>query len=58
MLQGSGVDEQMVKVANRQRVEYGKSIVTYHDNPLYNTELNGIKYHNSEISHAEDNIIA
>ena len=48
----------MVKVAKKMRDEDGKQILTYHHNPLNNTDLYGVKYHNGEISHVEVNIIA
>ena len=48
----------MVKVTNNMRDEDVKSIGTYHDNPLTNTELYEFRYHNGELSHVEDNIIS
>ena len=58
MLQVSGGNNQMVKVAKNLRDKDGKSIRTYHDNPLNNTELYEVRYHNGELAHVEANIIS
>ena len=43
MLQGVGSNSQMVKVTKKLIDEYRKSIRTYHDNKLNNTELYEVK---------------
>ena len=58
MLQGSVGNDQMVKVEKKLRDEDVKSIGTYNNNLLNNTELYEVKYHNSECVHVESNIIS
>ena len=41
----------MVKFAKKIRDKDGKSIGTYHNNPLHNIDLYEVKYHNVDLAY-------